>query len=155
MHWSISPRLTLPPCWNRIIVSPFLIMKMERDEGILHPALLLGWWKCCKSPRNFGDEHWHPPRPCHRTGFATPYWWELVFSSKLPSPTFVSGLVLTLLLDGAEKLLMHFWLAIYVGSCGNDDPWNLSTISRTCDAEDPGEENLDQDFHIRDYGSQW
>jgi hypothetical protein len=30
-------------------------------------------------------------------------------SSKLPSPTFVSGPVLTLLLDKAEKSLMHFW----------------------------------------------
>jgi hypothetical protein len=29
-------------------------------------------------------------------------------SLKLPSPTFVSGLVLTLLLDGAEKSLMNF-----------------------------------------------
>jgi hypothetical protein len=37
MHWNISPRLTLPPCWNRTIVSPFLILKMERGEGVPHP----------------------------------------------------------------------------------------------------------------------
>jgi hypothetical protein len=35
-------------------------------------------------------------------------------SSKLPSPMFVSGAVLTLLLDGAEKSLMHLRPAIYV-----------------------------------------
>jgi hypothetical protein len=29
MHWSTSPRLTLPPYWNRTIVSPFLAMKMK------------------------------------------------------------------------------------------------------------------------------
>jgi hypothetical protein len=33
-------------------------------------------------------------------------------SSKLPSLMFISGPVLTLLLDGAEKSLMHFWPAI-------------------------------------------
>jgi hypothetical protein len=43
-------------------------------------------------------------------------------SSKLPSPTFVFGEVLTLLLDRAKKSLMHFWTAIYVGSCGISDP---------------------------------
>jgi hypothetical protein len=43
MHWSISPGLTLPPCWNRTIVSPFLIIKMERGEGVPLPELLLGW----------------------------------------------------------------------------------------------------------------
>jgi hypothetical protein len=43
MHWSISPRLALPPYWNKINVSPFLIMKMERGEGILPPELLLRW----------------------------------------------------------------------------------------------------------------
>jgi hypothetical protein len=34
--------LTLPPYWNRIIVSPFLAMKMERCEDIPHPESLLG-----------------------------------------------------------------------------------------------------------------
>jgi hypothetical protein len=74
---------------------------------------------------------------------------------KLPSLTFVTGPVLTLLLDEAEKSLMHFQPAIYEGSCGGGDPRNLSTISRTCDPKDPGEENLDQDFLIRDSGSEW
>jgi hypothetical protein len=78
MHWSFSPRLTLPPCWNRTTILPFLIMKMERGEGVPHPELLLRWWMCFKFPRNVGDEHWHPPRPCHRMGFVAPYWWELV-----------------------------------------------------------------------------
>jgi hypothetical protein len=36
MHWSISSMLTLPPCWNRTIVLSFLIMKMERGEGVPH-----------------------------------------------------------------------------------------------------------------------
>jgi hypothetical protein len=76
-------------------------------------------------------------------------------SLKLQSPTFVSGPVLTLLLDGAEKSLMHFWPAIYAGSFGGSDPKNLSTTSRTCDTEDPGEENLDRDFLIRDSESEW
>jgi hypothetical protein len=31
----------------------------------------------------------------------------------------------------------------------------LSTITRTCNPEDPGEENLDRDFLIRDSGSEW
>jgi hypothetical protein len=35
-------------------------------------------------------------------------------SSKLSSLMFVSGPVLTLALDGAEKLLMHLWAAISV-----------------------------------------
>jgi hypothetical protein len=43
-------------------------------------------------------------------------------SSKLSSLMFVSGPVLTLALDGAEKLLMHLWAAISVGLCGGDDP---------------------------------
>jgi hypothetical protein len=60
----------------------------------------------------------------------------------------------TLLLDGAEKSLMHFRPAICAGSCGGGDPWNLSTISQTCDPEDPSEENLDRDFLIRDSGSE-
>jgi hypothetical protein len=34
---------TLPPCWNRTILLPFLIMKMGRGEGVPHPELLLGW----------------------------------------------------------------------------------------------------------------
>jgi uncharacterized protein YcfL len=37
-----SPRLTLPPFWNRTIVSPFLTMKMERGEDVPHPESLLG-----------------------------------------------------------------------------------------------------------------
>jgi hypothetical protein len=32
--WSTSPRLTLPPYWNRTILSPFLAMKLERGEGV-------------------------------------------------------------------------------------------------------------------------
>jgi hypothetical protein len=32
---------TLPPCWNRTILLPFLIMKMERGEGVPHLELLL------------------------------------------------------------------------------------------------------------------
>jgi hypothetical protein len=43
-------------------------------------------------------------------------------SSKLPSPTFISGPVLTLLLDGAEKSLMHFRPTICAGSYGVGDP---------------------------------
>jgi hypothetical protein len=39
----LSPRLTLPLCWNGTIVLPFLIMKMERGEGVPHPELLLRW----------------------------------------------------------------------------------------------------------------
>jgi hypothetical protein len=35
---------------------------------------------------------------------------------------FNSGSVLTLLQDGVEKSLMHFWPAICVGSCGGGDP---------------------------------
>jgi hypothetical protein len=34
---------------------------------------------------------------------------------------FVSEPVLTLALDEAEKLLMHFWAAINAGSCGGGD----------------------------------
>jgi hypothetical protein len=42
-------------------------------------------------------------------------------SSMLPSPTFISGAVPILALDGAEKLLMHFQAAISTGSsCGVD-----------------------------------
>jgi hypothetical protein len=66
-----------------------------------------------------------------------------------------SRLVLTLALDGAEKSLMHLRAAISVGSCGGGDPQNLSTISRTWDLEDPGEESLERDFLIRDFGSEW
>jgi hypothetical protein len=43
-------------------------------------------------------------------------------SSKLPSLMFVSGPVLTLTLDGAEKSLMHLRAAISAGSCGGGDP---------------------------------
>jgi hypothetical protein len=32
MHWSTSPKLTLPPYWNRTIVSPVLAMKMEEAK---------------------------------------------------------------------------------------------------------------------------
>jgi hypothetical protein len=35
---------------------------------------------------------------------------------------FISGPVLMLSLDGAEKSLMHFRVAISVGSCGGGDP---------------------------------
>jgi hypothetical protein len=38
-------------------------------------------------------------------------------SSKLPSSMFISGPVLTLALDGAEKSLMHLQAAISAGSC--------------------------------------
>jgi hypothetical protein len=41
---------------------------------------------------------------------------------KLPSPMFVSGLVLMLALDGAEKSLMHLQAALSSGSCGGGDP---------------------------------
>jgi hypothetical protein len=68
---------------------------------------------------------------------------------------FVSSPILTLLLDGAKKSLMHFQPAICAGSCGGGDPCNLSTISQTCNLEDPGEENLDQDFLISDSGFEW
>jgi hypothetical protein len=33
--------LTLPPYWNRTIVSPFLIIKMERGKDVPHPESLL------------------------------------------------------------------------------------------------------------------
>jgi hypothetical protein len=67
-------------------------------------------------------------------------------TSKLPSSTFISSPVLSLLLDGAKKSSMHFRAAICVGSSGGGDPRNMSTISRTCNPKDPGEENLDHDF---------
>jgi hypothetical protein len=42
-------------------------------------------------------------------------------SSKLPSPTFVSGPILMLALDGAKKSLMHFRETIGTGTtCGVD-----------------------------------
>jgi hypothetical protein len=75
-------------------------------------------------------------------------------SSKLPSLMFISGPVLMLALHGAEKSLMHLRAAISVCSCGGGDPRNLSTISWMWDLEDPGEESLDQDFFIRDSGSE-
>jgi hypothetical protein len=34
--------LTLPPYWNRTIVSPFLTMKMERGKDVSHLESLLG-----------------------------------------------------------------------------------------------------------------
>jgi hypothetical protein len=68
---------------------------------------------------------------------------------------FVSGPVLTLALDGAEKLLMHLRADISACSCGGGDPWNLSAIFWTWDPEDPSEETLDWDFLIRDSGSEW
>jgi hypothetical protein len=81
-------------------------------------------------------------------------------SSNLPSSMFISGPVLTLLLDRAEKSLMHFQPAICVGSCGGGDPLNLSTISRMCDLK--GNWTVGQirslreaDFLIRDSGSEW
>ena len=44
-------------------------------------------------------------------------------SSKLPSPILVSGPVLMLALDGAEKSLMHFRAAaIGTGNTGGDSP---------------------------------
>jgi hypothetical protein len=76
-------------------------------------------------------------------------------SSKLSSPIFITGLVLTLALVGTEKSLMPLWAAINAGSFGGADPYNSSTISRTWDPEDPGEESLDRDFLIRDSGSEW
>jgi hypothetical protein len=42
MHWSTSPRMTLPPYWNKTIVSPFLTMKMERGEDVPHMNNSLG-----------------------------------------------------------------------------------------------------------------
>jgi hypothetical protein len=42
IHWSTSPRLTLPPYWNRTIVSPFLTMRMERGKDVPHPESLIG-----------------------------------------------------------------------------------------------------------------
>jgi hypothetical protein len=56
---------------------------------------------------------------------------------------FISRPVLTLALDEAKKLLMHFQAAFSAGSCGGGDPWNLSTISRMWDPKDPGEESLE------------
>jgi hypothetical protein len=43
-------------------------------------------------------------------------------SLKLTSPMFVSGPILMLALDGAEKLLMHIQAAISAGSHGGGDP---------------------------------
>jgi hypothetical protein len=76
-------------------------------------------------------------------------------SSKLPSSIFIFRLVLMLALDGAKKSLMHLRVAISAGSCGGGDPLNLSTIPQMWDLEDPGEESLDRDFLINDYGSKW
>jgi hypothetical protein len=42
MHWTTSPRLTLPPYWNRTMVLPFLTMKMERGKDVPHFESLLG-----------------------------------------------------------------------------------------------------------------
>jgi hypothetical protein len=80
---------------------------------------------------------------------------ESWLSSKLPSLMFVSGPVLTLALDRAEKSLMHLRVAISTGSCGGSDPQNLSIISQTWDPEDPDEESLARDFFIRDPRSEW
>jgi hypothetical protein len=41
---------------------------------------------------------------------------------KLTFLMLVTGPVLTLLLDGAKKSLIHFQPAICVGSCGGGDP---------------------------------
>jgi hypothetical protein len=41
-----------------------------------------------------------------------------VLSSKLPSPIFISGPVLTSATDGAEKLSINPQAAISAGSCG-------------------------------------
>jgi hypothetical protein len=60
-----------------------------------------------------------------------------------------------LALDGAEKSLMNFWAAISAGLCSGGDPSNLSTIARTWDPYDSSEESLEQDFLIRDSGSDW
>jgi hypothetical protein len=76
-------------------------------------------------------------------------------SAKLPSLMFISEPVLTLLLDGAEKSLMHFQAAICAGSSGGGNLSNLSTISWTRDLEDPAEESLEWDFLIIDSGSDW
>jgi hypothetical protein len=76
-------------------------------------------------------------------------------SVKLPSPMFISRPVLMLALDRAEKSLVHLQAAISAGSCGNGDPQNLSTISRTWDLEDPGEESLERDFLTEDSRSEW
>jgi hypothetical protein len=73
---------------------------------------------------------------------------------KLPSLMFISRPVLMLALDRTKKSLMHLRAAISVGSCGGGDPQNLSTISQTWDPEDPGEESLDRDFLIREFGSE-
>jgi hypothetical protein len=43
-------------------------------------------------------------------------------SLKLPSLMFVSGPILTLALDGAEKSLMHIRAAISAGLHGGGDP---------------------------------
>jgi hypothetical protein len=43
-------------------------------------------------------------------------------SLKLQSPMFISGPVLSLALDRAEKSLMHLRLAISAGLCGGGDP---------------------------------
>jgi hypothetical protein len=64
-------------------------------------------------------------------------------SLKLPSLMFVSGPVLMLALDKAEKSLMHLRAAISAGSCGSGD------------LEDPGEESIDRDFLIRDSRFEW
>jgi hypothetical protein len=57
--------------------------------------------------------------------------------------------------ESSWEMLMHFWAAIRAGSCGGGDLQNLSTIYRTWDPEDPGEESLERDFRIRDFGSEW
>jgi hypothetical protein len=43
-------------------------------------------------------------------------------SSKLPPPIFITGPVLMLTLDEAEKSLMHQRAAISARSCGGGDP---------------------------------
>jgi hypothetical protein len=42
-QWKNVARNALEHFSQVTIVSPFLIIKMERGEGVLHPELLLGW----------------------------------------------------------------------------------------------------------------
>jgi hypothetical protein len=147
---------------------------MDRDQ--VARSTVDRWWHGPKAPKRSGAltrAFWVTPRIVNVLQISKECWrWALAssdalpqnglcctmlmragLSSKLLSPLSVSGLVLTLAQDGAEKSLMHLWAAISAGSCGSDEPWNWLTISRTWDLKDPGEESLDRDFLIGYSGS--
>jgi hypothetical protein len=155
MHWSTSPRLTLPPYWNRTIC--FTFPSNENGNRWRHTAsrvtprivnVLLISKKCWRWALASSEAlPWN--------GLCCIMLMRAGLSLKLLSSMFISRPVLTLALDGADKSLMHLQASISAGLCGGGDPWNLSTTSRTWDLEDPGEESLERDFLIKYSRSKW